>query len=101
MASRDAAHDAARAASATQSLAGEVLRTAPFGLCALLLAAFVASPYLPMVDFPQHAAQIAVWLRLDDPAFSYSKVFELCARRSRCRGCERRCECSPLAGSSS
>lgn len=77
MASRDAAQDASRAASATQSLTGEVLRTAPFGLCALLLAAFVASPYLPMVDFPQHAAQIAVWLRLDDPAFSYSKVFEL------------------------
>jgi hypothetical protein len=77
MASRDAAQDASRAAHATQSLAAEVLRTAPFGLCALLLAAFVASPYLPMVDFPQHAAQIAVWLRLDDPAFSYSKVFEL------------------------
>jgi hypothetical protein len=77
MASRDAAHDASRAANATQSLAAEVLRTAPFGLCAMLLAALLASPYLPMVDFPQHAAQIAVWLRLDDPAFSYSKLFEL------------------------
>jgi hypothetical protein len=76
MSSRDAAHGPSRALVA-QSVAAEAIRTAPWGLSALLLAAFVASPYLPMVDLPQHAAQIAVWLRLDDPAFSYSRVFEL------------------------
>ncbi|HVW27945.1 MAG TPA: hypothetical protein VHC69_21425 [Polyangiaceae bacterium] len=76
MSSRDAAHDPSRARVAP-SLAAEAIRTAPWGLCALLLAAFMATPYLPMVDLPQHAAQIAAWLRLDDSAFPYSKVFEL------------------------
>jgi len=77
MSSRDAAQDGSRAAHAAQGISSDIARSAPWGLCALLLAAFFASPYLPMVDLPQHAAQISVWLRLDDPAFSYSQLFEL------------------------
>src|SRR5215471_5814308 len=72
----EATQEDARARTA-QSLAADALRTAPWGLSALLLVVFIASPYLPMVDLPQHAAQIAVWLRLDDPAFSNRELFTL------------------------
>jgi hypothetical protein len=44
-------------------------------LCALLLVAFCAVPYLPMVDLPQHAAQISLWQRLDSP--TGAPLFEL------------------------
>jgi hypothetical protein len=33
--------------------------------------------YLPMVDLPQHAAQVAAWLHLGDPATSFGDVYEL------------------------
>jgi hypothetical protein len=48
----------------------------PAALCALLLAAFLAVPYLPMVDLPQHAAQISIWQRLSS-APGDAPVFEL------------------------
>jgi hypothetical protein len=48
----------------------------PVALCALLLAAFLAVPYLPMVDLPQHAAQISIWQRLSS-AGTGTPVFEL------------------------
>jgi hypothetical protein len=44
-------------------------------LSVLLLAAFLAVPYLPMVDLPQHAAQVSIWQRLDSPAGA--PLFEL------------------------
>ena len=44
---------------------------------ALLLIAFFSVPYLPMVDLPQHAAQIAIWLHLHDPKWSEFQLFEL------------------------
>jgi hypothetical protein len=47
------------------------------GLSVLLLAAFFAVPYLPMVDLPQHAAQISIWLHLHDPKLPEMRLFEL------------------------
>ena len=44
-------------------------------LSVLLLVAFWAVPYLPMVDLPQHAAQISIWQRLDSP--DGAPLFEL------------------------
>jgi hypothetical protein len=46
-------------------------------LSLLLLAAFLAVPFLPMVDLPQHAAQISIWQRLSDPSSLESSAFEL------------------------
>jgi hypothetical protein len=46
-------------------------------LSLLLLCAFFAVPYLPMVDLPQHAAQISIWQRLADPTLPEHRVFEL------------------------
>lgn len=44
-------------------------------LSGLLLVAFLSVPYLPMVDLPQHAAQISIWQRLDSPVGA--PLFEL------------------------
>lgn len=33
--------------------------------------------YLPMVDLPQHAAQIFLWSRYDDPALDLARTYEL------------------------
>jgi hypothetical protein len=49
--------------------------TAPRVLGALLLVAFVTTPYLPMVDLPEHASEVAVWLHLDDPSFAGAHRF--------------------------
>jgi hypothetical protein len=46
-------------------------------LSLLLLWAFFAVPYLPMVDLPQHAAQISIWQRLGDAASPEHRLFEL------------------------
>jgi hypothetical protein len=35
------------------------------------------SKYLPMVDLPQHAAQLSIWQHLHDPAFGFEPQFEL------------------------
>lgn len=44
---------------------------------ALLLVAFFSVAYLPMVDLPQHSAQISIWLHLNDPRWSEFQLFEL------------------------
>ncbi len=54
-----------------------VATSASWVLPALLLAAFVATPYLPMVDLPQHAAQIGTWLRIDDPTLLEASTFSV------------------------
>ena len=64
---------------ATESLRAATASSGPrridrwVGLTALLglylLCAFIWAPRLPMVDLPQHAAQLAIWLRLADPSF--------------------------------
>jgi hypothetical protein len=49
-------------------------------LAASTLAALVplwATTFPPMVDVPQHAAQIAIWKALGDPSSGYAEVFEL------------------------
>ncbi len=46
-------------------------------LCAGLLVAFLVVPYLPMVDLPQHAAQLGIWSRLSAAAPFESSLFEL------------------------
>jgi hypothetical protein len=33
--------------------------------------------YLPMADLPQHAAQVSIWLNLDDPAMGFADQFEV------------------------
>ncbi len=52
-------------------------RVAALAFSALLLAAFFTVPYLPMVDLPQHAAQISIWLHLHDPKWAEFQLFEL------------------------
>jgi len=52
-------------------------RIGALALSALLLAAFFSVSYLPMVDLPQHAAQIAIWLHLHDPKWAEFQLFEL------------------------
>jgi len=43
--------------------------------CLGLLAAFVVAPYLPMVDLPQHAAQLSIWLHAGEPPFLSAEHF--------------------------
>ena len=35
-----------------------------------------ANQYLPMVDLPQHAAQLSIWQRWDHPEFNYRLIYE-------------------------
>ena len=44
---------------------------------ALLGLAFIVFRYLPMVDLPQHAAQIGIWLHWHDQAFRAAELLEL------------------------
>src|SRR6186713_1195082 len=46
-------------------------------LTALLAALLFGFRYLPMVDLPQHAAQLSTWVHLDDPAFGFAEQFEV------------------------
>jgi hypothetical protein len=49
-----------------------------FAACAVLaLAPLWIVKYLPMVDLPQHAAQISIWKNLADPRFGFADYFEL------------------------
>jgi len=43
----------------------------------LLLFLLLHADYLPMIDLPQHAAQITSWIRLQDPAFPDHRLYEL------------------------
>src|ERR1041384_6260212 len=52
-------------------------RLGALAFSALLLVAFSSVPYLPMVDLPQHAAQISIWLHLNDPQWAEFQLFEL------------------------
>ncbi len=52
-------------------------RMGALAFSALLLAAFFWVRYLPMVDLPQHAAQISIWLHLNDPKWAEFQLFEL------------------------
>jgi hypothetical protein len=49
-----------------------------FALCAALaLVPLWCVEYLPMVDLPQHAVQIAIWKNLHDPRYGFADFFEL------------------------
>ncbi|HET8538438.1 MAG TPA: hypothetical protein VFL83_01070 [Anaeromyxobacter sp.] len=51
---------------------------AAFGACALAaLGALWGVKYLPMADLPQHAAQVSIWMHLDDPSYGYAREFEV------------------------
>jgi hypothetical protein len=52
-------------------------RVGALSFSALLLASFFLVAYLPMVDLPQHAAQISIWLHLHDPQWPEFQLFEL------------------------
>jgi hypothetical protein len=52
-------------------------RLGALAFSALLLVAFFRVPYLPMVDLPQHAAQISIWLHLHDANWPEFQLFEL------------------------
>lgn len=43
------------------------------GLMALAAILLWSPRFLPMVDLPQHAAQVAIWTHLDDPAFRFAE----------------------------
>jgi hypothetical protein len=47
------------------------------GFSLLFAACMVWARYLPLVDLPQHASQIATWLRLDDPRFPDAQLYDL------------------------
>jgi hypothetical protein len=58
-----------------------VSRADPFWGCFAVCAAAAMIPiwsvkYLPMVDLPQHAAQISMWKHYDDPAFGFAEQVE-------------------------
>ena len=55
----------------------DAARACALSLGALLLALFFSVRYLPMVDLPQHAAQISIWLHLHDPKWAEFQLFEL------------------------
>src|SRR6478735_7450509 len=55
----------------------DAARLVALAFSALLLAAFFWVTYLPMVDLPQHAAQISIWLHLHDPHWAEFQLFEL------------------------
>jgi hypothetical protein len=46
-------------------------------LAAALLVVFSRSPYLPMVDLPQHASQLSMWIHRADPAYPEAAHFEV------------------------
>lgn len=47
-----------------------------FALCAAAMVALLWSfEYLPLVDLPQHIAQLSYWIHHDDPAFGFSEQF--------------------------
>jgi hypothetical protein len=47
------------------------------GLALAALVPIWSVKYLPMVDLPQHAAQITLWMHLDDPAWGLAGEFQL------------------------
>jgi hypothetical protein len=61
-----------------------LLRSSDFWLlCAVAVSSAIITwtffhfPYLPMVDMPQHAAQLSEWIHLDDPDYGFAEQFEL------------------------
>jgi hypothetical protein len=53
-----------------------------FAAAWLVLSAFVALPlwvgeYMPMVDIPQHAAQLSIGQHWNDPAFNYPELYQV------------------------
>src|SRR5687767_802345 len=42
---------------------------------AMALAVIFIPEYLPMVDLPQHAGQIAIWLDWNEPGLQYHEVY--------------------------
>src|SRR6187431_2750194 len=48
-----------------------------FALTALVAGTFAYFAYLPMVDLPQHAAQLSAWIHLDDPNYGFAEQFEI------------------------
>ena len=46
------------------------------GCCFLTTLSFVVSDYLPMVDLPEHAAQLSIWQQWDDPALGHQAIYE-------------------------
>src|SRR5678815_1702445 len=49
-----------------------------FAALSLILAGSIFSVrYLPLVDLPQHAAQLSAFVHYDDPAWGFREQFEL------------------------
>src|SRR5688572_21731118 len=47
------------------------------GLTLLLGGLVFCARYLPLVDLPQHAAQLSIFVHYDDPAWGFREQFEL------------------------
>ena len=57
-------------------MGGERWFSISFWLCCALIAVPLWSvDYLPMADLPQHAAQISIWTRWQDPRFGYPEIY--------------------------
>ena len=49
-----------------------------YGCLALIMSwLFFGNHYLPATDLPQHAAQLAVWVHYEEPAYRFAEQFEL------------------------
>jgi len=48
-----------------------------FALTAIVAGTFAYFAYLPMVDLPQHAAQLSAWVHLEDPDYGFADQFEI------------------------
>jgi hypothetical protein len=59
------------------STSSEAPRWSFFFFMGMALLPIWVPKYLPMTDLPQHAAQIALWMRYHDPAYNYSEVYDI------------------------
>jgi hypothetical protein len=64
--------------SPARSLKGKTAYWVAWSACTALTLGIIFVPkYLPMVDLPQHAGQIAIWLDWNDPRLHYQDVYRL------------------------
>ncbi len=65
-------------AGAVPRASGAVFEHLAFSACAALVVVAIWTPAaLPLVDLPQHSAQLALWERMQDPSWRFADRFEL------------------------
>lgn len=73
--------DASRELSGNAEAIAAIEKSVPYRFswwlcCGLSLVLIWAFEFLPMVDLPQHVAQLTIWLRWHDPSFGYQEHLE-------------------------